>query len=121
MFKMVFIVNTSLKMSSGKIASQTAHAAVCLYIQAKSERKKHFLFLNEIDTWVKLGQKKVVLKGLNNTQLVNLELQANDSNLISVTIRDAGRTQVEPGSLTCLGIFGKEDEINKITSSLTLL
>jgi PTH2 family peptidyl-tRNA hydrolase len=109
-------------MSPGKIASQTAHAAVCLYIQAKYERnRKHFLFLNEIDTWVKLGQKKVVLKGLNDLQLNNLGEQANNMNLISIKIKDAGRTQVEPGSLTCLGIFGKEDDINKITSSLTLL
>jgi len=118
---MVFIVNTSLKMSAGKTSSQTAHAAVSLYIKAKQNNRKHMLFLNEIDTWVSLGQKKIVLKGLNDAQLVNLEKEATDSNLISVLVRDAGRTQISPGSLTCLGIFGSEKNLNKITSSLNLL
>lgn len=121
MFKMVFIVNTSLKMSTGKVSSQTAHAAVSLYIKAKQSSKKHLFFLKEIDTWVTLGQKKVVLKGLNDTQLLNLEIEANNSSLLSVLIKDAGRTQITPGSLTCLGIFGKEDQVNKLTSSLNLL
>ena len=121
MFKMVFIVNTSLKMSTGKTSSQTAHAAVSLYIKAKQNTKKHLLFFNEIDTWVSLGQKKVVLKGHNDVQLVNLEKEANDSDLISVLVRDAGRTQISAGSMTCLGIFGSEEKVNKITSSLNLL
>lgn len=118
---MVFVVNMSLKMSAGKTSSQTAHAAVSLYIKAKQSTKKHLLFFNQIDTWVSLGQKKVVLKGLNDTHLVSLEKEANDSSLISVLVRDAGRTQISPGSLTCLGIFGTEEQVNKITSSLNLL
>lgn len=118
---MVFIVNTSLKMSTGKVASQTAHAAVSLYIKAAQSPRKHLIFLNDVDTWVKLGQKKVVLKGLNETQLVQLENEAANLSLMSVLIRDAGRTQISPGSLTCLGIFGKEDHVNQITSHLSLL
>ncbi|CAF0746563.1 unnamed protein product [Brachionus calyciflorus] len=104
-------------MSSGKIASQTAHAAVSLYIKAKSNP----IFFIEIDTWVNTGQAKIVLKGLDENSLIDFETKASDANLISQTVRDAGRTQVEPGALTCLGIFGKISEIDKITSHLNLL
>ncbi len=120
MFKMVFVINTSLKMSPGKLASQTAHAAVSLYIKSKSFPKKNLLFFNEMDTWVLMGQKKVVLKGTNDLHLNELEQKALNKNLLSILIRDAGKTQIAPGSYTCLGIFGNEDEINSITGTLKL-
>jgi len=120
MFKMVFVVNYSLKMSSGKMASQTAHAAVSLYKKAKDNPRKHFLSFNEIDTWVRLGQAKVVLKGNDEKHLVNLEQQANAANLLTICIRDAGRTQIEPGSLTILGIFGQNDLVDMVTGNLSL-
>ena len=120
MFKMVFVVNTSLKLKPGKLASQTAHAAVSLYIKSKSESKKHLLFFNEIDTWVSQGQKKIVLKGIDSPQLVQMNTIAQESSIMSVLIQDAGHTHLKPGSLTCLGLFGKEEEINRITGSLNL-
>ena len=120
MFKMVLIVNTSLKMSPGKIASQTAHAAVSLYIKAKTNPKKYLMVTNEIDTWVILGQAKVVLRGLDDAHLLDLEKKATESKLVSVLIKDAGRTQIAPGSITCLGIFGKEDQLNFVSGSLKL-
>ncbi len=113
---MVFVVNKSLKMSSGKIASQTAHAAVSLYIKANSSPKK-----NDISKWIMLGQPKIVLKGQDDTSLIELEANARMSNLISVGIRDAGHTQIPVGSYTCLAIFGKTTEVDLITSYLALL
>ena len=109
-------------MSAGKTASQTAHTAVSLYIKAKENPRKHLLFFNEIDTWVRMGQTKVVLKGLNEQTLIELERKAlAQSNILSVIIKDAGRTQIEPGSMTCLGLFGKINDIDKITGELSLL
>jgi PTH2 family peptidyl-tRNA hydrolase len=121
MFKMVFVVNCSLNMSSGKIASQAAHAAVSLYIKAKDNPNKYLIFFNDIDTWEKLGQKKVVLKGNDEKHLLSLEQQANSANLLAISIRDAGMTQIEPGSLTCLGIFGRKEMVDKVTGKLYLL
>jgi PTH2 family peptidyl-tRNA hydrolase len=121
MFKMVFVVNSSLKMSTGKIASQTAHSAVSLYIKAKSEgRKKWLLVFDEIDVWVRTGQAKVVLKGQSAQQLLDLEKKAADMGLSTETIRDAGRTQIAPGSLTCLAIFGRIADVDAVTGSLPL-
>jgi len=120
MFKMVFVINTSLKMKPGKLASQTAHAAVSLYVKSKSSPKKHLIFFNEIDTWLVQGQKKIVLKGLDTEQLLKLEKQAQESRILTALIRDAGNTHLTPGSLTCLGLFGSEEEINRVTGSLNL-
>ena len=118
---MVFVVNSSLKMSTGKIASQTAHSAVSLYIKAKSEgRKKWLLVFDEIDVWVRTGQAKVVLKGQSAQQLLDLEKKAADMGLSTETIRDAGRTQIAPGSLTCLAIFGRIADVDAVTGSLPL-
>ena len=109
---MVFVVNSSLKMSTGKIASQTAHSAVSLYIKAKSNKKSKFLVVfDEIDVWVRTGQTKVVLKGSSAQQLLGLNTE---------TIRDAGRTQIAPGSLTCLAIFGRIDDVDGVTGNLPL-
>ncbi len=118
---MVIVINSSLKMSTGKIASQASHTAVSLYIKAKGSSRRHLLFFNEIDTWTRFGQAKVVLKGLNEQHLRDLEQRANQVNLLSCTIKDAGRTEIQLGSLTCLGIFGRIDEIDKITGDLSLL
>ncbi|RNA41961.1 peptidyl-tRNA hydrolase mitochondrial [Brachionus plicatilis] len=107
-------------MSSGKVASQTAHTAVSLYIKAKKASKKHLIFLNEIDTWLFTGQPKIVVKGLNESMLLNIEKQAKHANLLYHTTHDAGRTQIASGSLTCLGIFGKNEELDRITGSLCL-
>lgn len=120
MFKMVFVINGSLRMSTGKLASQVAHSAVSLYISAKSNPKKHVLFFDEIDVWVRTGQKKVVLKGAHEQHLISLEKEAKEHSLLTVLIRDAGRTEIQSGSMTCLGIFGAVEQIDSVTGSLSL-
>jgi peptidyl-tRNA hydrolase, PTH2 family len=128
---MALVVNTSLKMSPGKMASQCSHAAVSLYIKVKNEKKLSFfksIIPSSIDIWSNIGQSKIILKGDNEQHLIDLEKQVenfnskNQSNkLYSIKIRDAGRTQIERGSLTCLAIFGNIDNVNTITGQLKLL
>ena len=120
MFKMVLVLNKSLKMTPGKAASQTAHAAVSLYIKAKSNPRRYLLFFNEIDTWATLGQAKVVLKAVDDNNLNELEAKANEADLLSVKVHDAGLTQIPTGSFTCLGIFGKSEAVDSITGNLPL-
>lgn len=113
MYKMVFVVNKSLKMSSGKIASQTAHAAVSLYIKGIKSSKS-----SEINAWLMLGQPKIVLKADN---LLEIQTKAISSDILSVVVHDAGHTQVQAGSLTCLALFGATSQLDTITGSLPLL
>jgi peptidyl-tRNA hydrolase, PTH2 family len=116
MYKMVFVINKSLKMSSGKTASQTAHAAVSLYIKAIQSSKSP-----EILAWVMLGQPKIILKSTDDTSILEIQQKALSSDILSVVIHDAGRTQIKAGSLTCLALFGPTSHLDKITGGLSLL
>jgi len=62
-----------------------------------------------------------VLKGRNHVHLMKLQEMANSMDLKSYLVQDAGRTEVTPGTVTVLGIFGKEEIVNKVTGSLRLL
>lgn len=92
-------VNEELNMSKGKIASQVGHAILEMH---------RFLINNNIDhsKWTNSGEKIVTLK--ISKQLINsILIEYNDKLIKSNTfnifpIYDAGRTEVEPGSLTVI-------------------
>ena len=66
--------------------------------------------------------KKVVLKVSSEKELKDICKLARDEKLKCEIIRDAGLTQVEPGSITALGIGPADDKkIDKITGKLKLL
>ncbi len=115
--KMVFVVNSSLNMTTGKIAAQVAHAAIDLFQTASAQDS----FYNIL--WQQTGQAKIVLKGETDNELINLEMLAKQSStkLYTTLIHDAGRTQVAPDSLTCLGLYGSVEDIDKVTGKLKLL
>jgi len=114
--KLVVVVREDLKLSCGKIAVQVAHAAVECTL--KSEKAKN----PNLREWLREGQKKVVVKAKSLEELYALEFKARSMGLITALIRDAGLTEVPPGTVTCVGIGpGLEEDINKITGSLPLL
>lgn len=113
MYKQVIIVRNDLKMSRGKTAAQVSHAAVDSAHNA--ERKI-------ISLWRKEGQKKVVLKAKSENELLALKEKCQKLGLQCSLITDAGHTELEPGTITALGIGPDEEEkINKVTGSLPLL
>ena len=113
MYKQVLVIREDLKMSSGKIAAQCAHASINAWRKSgKIER----------NLWRVEGEKKVVLKAKDEKHLIELKNLADKSRLPAVLIKDAGRTEIPRGTITCLGIGpSKEKDIDKITSSLPLL
>ncbi|KAA1468581.1 PTH2-domain-containing protein [Dentipellis sp. KUC8613] len=114
--KLVLVVRTDLKMTPGKIAAQCGHATLACY---KALSKKNPKLLQH---WERTGQAKIVLKGTSEEQLMELEAIAKSLNLCARHIEDAGRTQVEPGSRTVLGIGpAPVDLINQVTGHLRLL
>ena len=113
--KQVIIVNASLKMSKGKVCAQVAHASLFAALKAK---KKHPIKFNR---WISTGAKKVVVKA-KEEELLELKAKADKIKLPNELIRDAGYTEVLPGSITALGIGPDDDEIiDKITGHLKLL
>jgi len=114
-YKMVVVVREDLQLSCGKLAVQVAHAAVECTL--KSKKKNPWL-----DDWLKEGQKKVVVKAKDLKALYELEFKAKSLGLITAIIRDAGLTEVPPGTVTCLGIGpGPEEIVNKVTGNLPLV
>ncbi len=112
-FKQVILVRTDLKMGKGKIATQACHAAIAALRKAKDE---------VIRKWERQGGKKVVLKVKSEKELLNFYEKAKKAKLPCALIRDAGLTQLEPETLTALGIGpAEEKEIDKITGKLKLL
>jgi peptidyl-tRNA hydrolase, PTH2 family len=109
--KQVIAVRTDLKMGKGKLAAQVAHAAVSA---ADKSRYK--------GEWTSQGQQKAVVKVGGEKELLSVLSKARDARLPTALIEDAGRTQLEPGTKTCVGIGpAPEDEIDKITGTLKLL
>lgn len=113
MYKQVIVVRSDLKMSPGKLSAQVAHASLS---SAGAADKK------TLAAWEAEGSKKVVLKVSGMNGLHDLKVKAKDLGLPCFLVRDAGHTQLEPGTVTCLGIGpAKEIEIDKITKDLKLL
>ncbi|CAL1533235.1 unnamed protein product [Lymnaea stagnalis] len=116
-FKMVFVVNGELNMGVGKIAAQVAHASLSLFRNLMEDEVKAEMLM----AWGHLGETKIVLKGDSGMQLENLAAQAAAANIDHYLVQDAGHTQVAPGSRTVLGLFGKVDDIDRVTGKLKLL
>ncbi len=113
MYKQAIIIRTDLKLSKGKLAAQASHAAVAAL--EKADKKM-------AEGWKREGQKKVVLKVKNEAELVALKEKCSKLKINCSLIRDAGMTEVAPGTITALGIGpDKEEIINKVTGSLGLL
>jgi len=117
-FKMVLVVNSDLKMGMGKVAAQVGHAVLGLYRLLDSGSGKGRTGLEE---WERNGAKKIVVRGKDATHLMELKRSASEFGLPCLVVQDAGRTQVEPGSLTVLAVFGRCKDVDTITGHLKLL
>lgn len=116
--KMVFVVNSSLKMGLGKIAAQVGHATLGLYRSLLDEREPR---ADALAAWDATGETKVVVRGKDDVHLMNLAKKASDANLPNYVVHDAGRTQIAAGSMTVLAIFGPGSELDRVTGGLKLL
>ncbi len=115
-YKMVIAVRDDLKLSKGKMAVQVAHAAVSC---ALSSKKRHTLVFRK---WFDEGQKKVVVKVKDLKELYEIKTAAEDMGIQTALISDAGLTEVEPGTVTCLGLGPEKNEVlDTLTGDLPLL
>jgi len=114
-FKQAIVIRADLGMSKGKTAGQCSHASVSAYALALSRKEE------DAREWEDEGQKKIVLKVQSEEELLAL-YERMKREMPCALIRDAGKTQLEPGTITCFGA-GPADEalINKYTKELKLL
>jgi len=111
--KQVIVVREDLKLPKGKLASQVAHASVEAVLRSEK---------GMITSWRNEGMAKIVLKVNDERSLLKLNQLAKDFNIITALITDAGKTVVEPGTTTCLGIGPDSvEKIDRIIKDLKLL
>ncbi len=114
-YKQVIVVRKDLGMSCGKLAVQVAHAS----LEAAEEARKRIPDVYK--KWREEGAKKVVVQVDNEDELIGIYQDALKRELIAVLIRDAGLTELEPGTLTAVGIGPHENELmDKVTGRLKL-
>ncbi|SDZ96854.1 peptidyl-tRNA hydrolase, PTH2 family [Haloplanus vescus] len=110
--KQAIVARTDLGMGRGKLAAQVAHASLSAYEDADERTRR---------AWKGEGQKKVVLKGSGESELFELADAAERAGLPNAIIRDAGHTQLDPGTVTALAVGpGDDDEVDRVTGDLSL-
>ena len=115
-YKQVIAVRTDLGMSKGKMAVQVAHGSVSAAERARVTKQE------EWRAWMREGQKKVAVKVISEEEILELRRQAITHSLPHAIIRDAGMTELPPGTLTVIGIGpAKAKAVDAVTKDLKLL
>jgi PTH2 family peptidyl-tRNA hydrolase len=110
--KQAIVARTDIGMGKGKLAAQVAHASLSAYEETGSRARKQ---------WKGEGQKKVVLKADGEEQIFRLAEKARAEGLSHSVVRDAGHTQLDPGTVTALAVGPADGEIvDKVTGDLSL-
>ncbi|MHC1581138.1 peptidyl-tRNA hydrolase Pth2 [Methanopyrus sp.] len=114
-YKQVIVVRGDLDLSRGKLAAQVAHAAVGALLRARELGAP-------VDEWLEEGQKKVVVRCEDERELMERYERARELGLPAFLVRDAGLTELEPGTVTCVGIGPeREERVDRVTGDLPLL
>lgn len=112
--KQVIVMRTDLGMSTGKMVAQGAHASSSTLLLMP-------LYPVKVE-WVEDGMKKVVLQAGTQAAIIALRNKATEAKIPFYIVKDAGLTEVEAGTITCIAIGPADDaEIDKITGALKLL
>ncbi|GAB7091254.1 peptidyl-tRNA hydrolase Pth2 [Halorubrum luteum] len=110
--KQAIVARRDLGMGEGKLAAQVAHASLSAYQDAGRRARTE---------WKGSGQKKVVLGGDSESQLFELADSAETEGLPYAIVRDAGHTELDPGTVTALAVGPARDEsVDRVTGELSL-
>jgi PTH2 family peptidyl-tRNA hydrolase len=102
-----------LKMPKGKLAVQVGHASVEAVLNSRKD---------VVDKWASEGMKKIVLKVKDDKEMMDFFRKAKEAGFATGLIKDAGRTFLEPGTMTCLAIGPDiEEKIDTVTGKLKIL
>ena len=111
--KQVILIRNDLKLPKGKLAVQVSHASVASLVKSHKD---------DIKKWQDQGQKKVVLKVAGMDDFNDIVIKLEKKKIPYFLVRDAGLTQLSPGTATALGIGPVlSREIDEITGDLKLL
>ena len=110
--KQAIVARADLGMGEGKLAAQVAHASLMAFEDADRTVQSE---------WKGSGQKKVVLKVNGESALFELADKAEREGLPHAVVRDAGHTQLEPGTASALAVGpARDDLVDRVTGDLSL-
>ena len=95
---MAFLCRADLQLSSGKLAVQCAHAAVGSLQLAKKTHSRM------VQRWTESSSRKVCLSVEDEKELEYYLERVQEASLPFALIKDAGLTEVAPGTVTVLGV-----------------
>ncbi|TPX09536.1 uncharacterized protein E0L32_009279 [Thyridium curvatum] len=123
--KLVLVVRTDLGMTKGKIAAQCGHATLACYksltkaAQKKGDSSPEARLLAR---WERHGQAKIAVQTKSQDEILELMGKARSLGVTAEVIADAGRTQIDAGSLTVLGVGpAPKSLVDQVTGQLKLL
>lgn len=115
-FKQVIVIRRDLNMGKGKVVAQGAHASVGALLEAQKSKPEW------ARAWLETGQKKIVVRVDSLEELMSIYQEAKSMGLPVSLVSDMGLTQVEPGTITAVGIGPAPSRlIDKVTGKLKLL
>ena len=110
--KQAIVARADVGMGEGKLAAQVAHASLSAYEDTGRKARS---------AWKGEGQKKVVLKATSESELFELAEKADTEGIPHAIVRDAGHTQLDPGTVTALAVGpADEDRVDAVTGDLSL-
>jgi PTH2 family peptidyl-tRNA hydrolase len=115
-YKQIIVIRADLKMSAGKAIVQGAHASIL------ASEKARRVSPDAWKAWFREGQRKIACKVQSIEELFSIKQQVERLNVPCEIVADAGLTQLEPGTITALGIGPVlETIIDPVTRNLKLL
>jgi len=123
--KQVIVVRKDLKMPSGKLAAQVAHASLGAFLcGVPKDRKVLQMPIDECKRiWLNDEFTKVCLMVNSEEELLEIHkiIKANLTGIPHALIKDAGHTVFKEPTITCLGIGPwYSDVIDSVTGKLKL-
>ncbi|OAR02868.1 hypothetical protein LLEC1_01757 [Akanthomyces lecanii] len=120
--KLVLVVRTDLGMTKGKIAAQCSHATLACYKALADNPDPNSTERKMLARWEKHGQAKIAVQLKSQDEMLQLCRKARGMGLTAEVVKDAGRTQIEAGSMTVLGVGpAPKSLIDEVTGHLKLL
>lgn len=132
-YRLVMAIRNDLKMQKGKVAAQCGHAAVAAYakaLQRQPELLKHWMrygiqqeksCITTVSLFFVVGGTKITVRIDSEKEMLEISEKAKKLGILSSIVRDAGQTQVAPGSRTVIAIGpAPKSVLEQITGHLKL-
>ena len=126
--KQVIVMRTDLNMRKGKMIAQGAHASLgCLVgddisVERLASSSGIISVPIAVTQWLANGMKKICCRADSEEELLALHTKAKAAGLRSFLVTDAGHTEFDGPTNTCISIGPAPDNaIDEVTGHLKLL